>query len=44
MAGRKSYDYLENVPEKIIVAGLNTGTYIVNIVTTHGNFAKKFIK
>lgn len=44
MMGRIVYDYSNDIPEKIIIASLNTGTYIVNIETDKGIFAEKFVK
>lgn len=44
MEGRTSYDYRANVPDKIVIAGFNTGAYIVTIETDKGVFSEKFIK
>ena len=44
MEGRLSYDYSANVPDKIVIAGFNTGVYIVTIETDKGVFSEKFIK
>jgi hypothetical protein len=44
MTGRKSYDYHANIPDKIVIAGFNTGTYIVTVETDKGIFSEKFIK
>ncbi|MBW6533944.1 MAG: T9SS type A sorting domain-containing protein [Mariniphaga sp.] len=44
MAGRISYDNRHNISEEIVIAGLNRGTYIVNIETDKGIFAEKFVK
>ena len=44
MGGRTSYDYRVNVPDKIVIASFNTGTYIVTIETDKGTFSEKFKK
>lgn len=44
MNGRTAYDYYANIPDKIVIAGFNTGTYIVTIETDKGIFSEKFIK
>lgn len=42
MTGRKFYEYYANIPDKIVIAGFKTGTYIVTIETDNGVFSEKF--
>jgi hypothetical protein len=44
ITGRIISDYQANIPDRIVISGLNTGTYIVNIETDKGRFSEKFIK